>query len=255
MTPEAQKLRSTLVSAYPGHVKRVVADREIVVGRDLLDALDRGADWLDTELAALLSLPAMDQDRSPLEVFRGALSFPTAALLRAGVPAAERDAAAKTLLPGDVYDLTPGGSQQLGEEVRQAHLAWGAAKARAVVGGAEPEQVSPRPAVAITSAPETRAEIVAAVEFAGFEPILIRNPAALEDALEARPPSLAFVDLAHPMADDVIRGLAGGGVRVIAFGDGVDDLGRVRATALGAHRVVEQSRFLAAVADFIPRIA
>lgn len=254
MIPEAQELRSALVSAYPEYVKRTVADRGLVAGPDLGDALDRGADWLDAQLGELLSLPAADQDRSPLEVFRSALSFPTAALRQAGVPAAQRDAAAMALLPGDVYDLAPGGSQQLGEEVRRAHLAWGAAKARAVVGGETPGQASQRPVVAITSAAGTRARIVAAVEAAGFEPILIRNPAALENALGGRPPSLAFVDLAHPMADEAIRRLARDGVRVIAFGD-VDDFGVVRTTALGAHRVVERSRFLAAVADFIPRIA
>jgi hypothetical protein len=255
MSPEAQELRSALVAAYPDYVKRVIADRGIVVNRDLLDALDRGTDWLDAELAALLSLPAADQDRSPLEVFRAALSFPTSALHGASVPPVERDAAALALLPGDVYDLAPGGSQQLGMEVQHAHLAWGAAKARAVVGDDEPAEASQRPAVAITSAPATRARIVAAVETAGFEAILIRNPAALENALQSRPPSLAFVDLAHPMADDAIRELARVGVRVIAFGDGVDDLGTVRATALGAHRVVERSRLLAGVAEFIPRIA
>jgi hypothetical protein len=256
MTSEALRLRTALVAVFPDYVMRSLEEHGITVDRATVAAIDRGAGWLDTELDALLSAPAAEQDRSPLEVFRSALSFPTEALLGAGVAPVDRDPVAIDLLPDDVYDLAPGGSSQLGDDVRAAQLTWGAAKAKAIAGanggGAE---LPDAPLVALVAGvPADRVPIAIAVRAAGFDLELIRNPAALEEALTGRPPALVLVDLAFGIADAAIRAFATSGVRVIAYGDDVDDLGTVRASALGAQRVVETSRFLATVDEHLPRI-
>lgn len=256
MTSEALRLRTALVAAFPGYVMRSLDEHAITVDRVTVAAIDRGAGWLDAELDALLSIPAADQDRSPLEVFRSALSFPTEALLGAGVAPVDRDPAALDLLPDDVYDLAPGGSLQLGDDVRNAHLTWGAAKAKAIVGasGAGVE-VPGAPVVALVAgAPADRAPIATAVHAAGFDLELIRNPSALDEALAERLPALVLVDLSFGIADAAIRAFASSGVRVVAYGNDVDDLGTVRASALGAQQVVERSRFLATVDEYLPRI-
>ena len=256
MTSEALRLRTALVAVFPDYVMRSLEKHGITADRATVAAIDRGAGWLDTELDALLSTPAAEQDRSPLELFRSALSFPTEALRAAGVAPVDRDPVAIDLLPGDVYDLAPGGSSQLGDDVRAAQLTWGAAKAKAIAGanggGAE---LPDAPLVAlVASVPADRVPIATAVRAAGFDLELIRNPAALEEALTGRLPALVLVDLAFGIADAAIRAFATAGVRVIAYGDDVDDLGTVRASALGAQRVVETSRFLTTVDEYLPRI-
>lgn len=255
MRPEAVRLITALVSAYPDYVVRVLCERGIVVDSTVRRAIDLGASRLEAELEALLSLRPADQNRSPLEVFRSALSLPTDALRERGTPPVDRDPAAVRLLPDDLYDLAPGGSAPLGEAVQRAHTAWGAAKTRSVVGpvASSDEVTKPRIAVAATVR-EERDRIEGAVSAAGFVMVLIRNPASLDGVLGGRPPSLAFVDLSHPVADRAIRSLTAQGVRVVAFGDGIDDFATVRASALGARRVLDRSRFLAAVDDFIPRV-
>ena len=79
--------------------------------------------------ATLLSLPFHRQSRGPLELFQDAVRFPTAVLQEAGVAAVPGTRPPATALPGDLYDLAPASSQELGEDVWGAHLAWGAAKA------------------------------------------------------------------------------------------------------------------------------
>ena len=256
MTSEALRLRTALVAVFPDYVMRSLGEHSITVDRATVAAIDRGAGWLDAELDALLSVPAVDQDRSPLEVFRSALSFPTEALLGSGVAPVDRDPVAIGLLPDDIYDLAPGGSSQLGDDVRTAHLTWGAAKAKAIAGaGGAGAGVPDAPVVALVAgAPADRAPIATAIHAAGFDLELIRNPAALDEALARRLPSLVLVDLSSGMADAATRAFATNGVRVVAYGDEVDDLGTVRASALGAQRVVERSRFLVTVDEYLPRI-
>lgn len=85
-----------------------------------------------SELTALLARPFSQQPRGPLEVVQEAMRFPTSSLQQAGVPPADRDEVAVNALPGDVYDLAPASSRDLGEEAWVAHLRWGARKAQAL---------------------------------------------------------------------------------------------------------------------------
>lgn len=98
------------------------------------EALGEGRRWLQDALKGLLGRPYPLQDRGPLELFQEAMRFPTAVLQAEGYPPVPRDELSRSALPGDLYDLAPASSRELGEEVWRAHLAWGAAKAAAMTG-------------------------------------------------------------------------------------------------------------------------
>ncbi len=237
--PESRALQAALVAAYGPYLRRMLAERGLTApGLDA--AVEEGRAWLDESLGALLSLPFRGQPRGPLEVFQEAIRFPTAALAAAGVEPPLRDEAARTALPGDLYDLAPPSSQDLGEDVWGAHLAWGAAKAGAF-----------RPTVGLLSIDlMDRSKIEPIVASAGFGLTVWRGKQDLAAGFDR--PAVAFADLAHPDADAVIRILADAGVRVIGFGPHVDDLAMVRARALGAADAVPRSVFFRSVDRLLP---
>lgn len=68
------------------------------------------------------------QGRTPLEVLRAAVVYPTQILRDAGVPGVVRDDYARERFPDDDYDLTPTSFADVSEAVGEAGLAWGAAK-------------------------------------------------------------------------------------------------------------------------------
>ncbi len=77
-----------------------------------------------------LLLADIDEQRTnPLAIVRGAVSYPTDVLRRAGVPAVVRDAQAEQHFPDDDYDLTPGAFTDLDPALHEPGLLWGAAKA------------------------------------------------------------------------------------------------------------------------------
>lgn len=245
MDEVAAALHAAFVGAYRARVLRRLAEEGVAAPPGLDEALAAGAEWLGTELHELLCLPFAEQRRSPLEVFREAMRFPTAVLDSAGVPGPRRDAASRETLPGDLYDLAPGSSQELGDEAWRAHLAWGAAKARAMS----------RPTVGLLSSDlMDRSRVESAAAAAGYAVVAWADAAAVSRALQARHPAVAFVDLAHRHADDVVRILAGGGVRVIGFGPHVDEFAMVRARSLGAADAMARSRFFRSIPDLLPGV-
>lgn len=135
MPEESRRLQRALVGAYGAHVRRRLGDVE-VAGLD--ETLEQGERWLASALAELLSLPFEDQRRGPLEIFQEAMDFPTRRLREAEVDPPARDPVAEAALPGDVYDLAPASSRDLGEEVWAIHLTWGATKAAAITSGPPP---------------------------------------------------------------------------------------------------------------------
>ena len=128
MPEESRRLLEALVASYPEYVRRRVGYRH-VPGLD--EAIDAGRRWLRDALDELLTRPFTEQRRGPLELFQAAMSFPTERLAEAGAEPAARDPIAEAALPGDVYDLAPASTRDLGDEVWALHLAWGAAKAAA----------------------------------------------------------------------------------------------------------------------------
>jgi hypothetical protein len=67
--------------------------------------------------------------RTPLEVLRSAVSYPTAVLRQAGVAPVERDDFAAARFPDDVYDLTPAHFGDVDESLVDLGLLWGAMRA------------------------------------------------------------------------------------------------------------------------------
>lgn len=135
MPEVSRRLVEALVDAYPRQVRQRLGE-SAPAGID--EAVRRGRDWLQTALIELLSQPFPDQRRGPLEVFQEAMRFPTEHLSAAGVETPRRDPVAESALPGDLYDLAPASTRELGEEVWGIHLAWGATKAATITGSAPP---------------------------------------------------------------------------------------------------------------------
>lgn len=243
---EAAALRRELVAAFRPYVIHRLAEQGIEASEGLDDSLRDGEIWLQDELAAVTEAPFAEQRRSPLEVFREAMRFPTEALSASGIPEPVRDPVAAELLPGDRYDLAPASSQALGESAWRAHLAWGVAKARVLTG----------PAAAVGWLGRDlmdRSRIAAALEGTGLDLWPWASVEELKQALEERPPVLGLIDLTHADADDGVRALAEAGVRAIAYGPHVDDVAMVRARTLGAEDAVPRSRFFASIGSYLPQ--
>jgi hypothetical protein len=254
--PEAERLHRELVAAFPGYVKGRIAAAGLPA---VDDAVDEATHRLDVALAELLTQPPAEQAGSPLQLVRQALAIPTRALADQGAAPVPRDEHEEALLPEDGYALAPATSRDMGEAVWQAHVAWGVAKAHRVAGmvpvaGAAEAQPG-RPIVAVVSSDlMDRSKLVSVAEAAGYQPSVARNPAAVAELLAGRRPSVAFVDLTHSAADEMVRSLAAAGVRTVAFGPHVDDLALARARSLGAVDAVPRSRFFRDPALYLPRV-
>lgn len=135
--PASAALLEAFCGAYPAYVRSRMAELGAAEPPGLEEALKGGEEWLRAALRGLLSQPFALQQRGPLEVFQEAMRFPTEALAAAGVEEAERDEVTAAALPGDRYHLAPASSISLGQEAWRAHLAWGAAKARAFAAAEE----------------------------------------------------------------------------------------------------------------------
>jgi hypothetical protein len=245
MDDVAATLHAAFLDAYRPTVVARLAAMGSVETAGLDEALAAGEEWLDEALRAVLAAPHREQRHSPLEVFREAMRFPTAALETAGVAPVERDPIARDALPGDLYGLAPASSQDLGQDAWRAHLAWGAAKARAVA----------RPVVGLLSVDlMDRTRIESEATSAGFAVVMWADAVAVAEALHGRHPAVAFVDLTHGEADDAVRALAGRGVRVIGYGPHVDDFAMLRARSLGAEAALARSRFFRSIPDLLPTV-
>lgn len=131
MIAEARELRDALVSVYRPWVCHAFESRGWELSKEVEESIDEGEHWLLTQLDVLLAEPFQNQRRGPLELFQEAMRYPTAALAAETRDPVRRDGSVEAALPGDIYDLAPASSQQLGDETWQAHLRWGASKAAA----------------------------------------------------------------------------------------------------------------------------
>ncbi len=245
----AQQLYDEFTRVYRSTMEERLAAGGFPLSPDVDTAISEGEQWLESQLRMLLELPFAGQPRSPLEIFQEAARFPTAALREAGVAPVARDGVAVNALPGDVYGLAPASSQELTADAWRAHLSWGAAKAQAMA------QRVRRPLAGVyTRNLMDRAKIEGELKAEGFDAFLLRNPELVRTAMEGKRPPVAFVDLEATDVDEVIRVLAGAGVRVIAYGPHVDDFALQRARSLGAADALPRSRFFGRVADHLPRI-
>lgn len=85
------------------------------------------------QVRALLAADVDDQTTGPLALLRGAVVYPTAVLLGAGVPAVVRDEFAERTFPEDRYGLAVAAFADLDPSLHDAGLVWGAAKAHVIL--------------------------------------------------------------------------------------------------------------------------
>ena len=227
MSDSEDQLAIVLTAAYEPYVRAAVAKRADGEPAGLDKAIEEGRSWLTEALADLLGLPYPMQDRGPLELFQDAMRFPTVVLQQAGHPPVPRDVLAHNALPGDLYDLAPASSRELGAEVWQAHLAWGATKAAAM---------SPRRAGLLTRNLMDRSKLEGGLKRAGWAVVAIKGrdlPSALDGVL---------VDLEHPAAFQVIEAAAAvGTIRCLAYGPHVDVEALEQARQMGADKALARS--------------
>ena len=225
MTDEGDRLARALVGAYGSYVREVVARRRLGHTEGLGDAIEEGQGWLRAALGELLGRPYQLQDRGPLELFQEALRFPTKVLEQAGHTPAPRDLLATNALPGDLYDLAPVSSRELGEAVWHCHLAWGTAKAHAM---------TRRTVGILTRNLMDRSKLEAGLTAAGWSTVPVKGNEAPEglDAL--------VVDLEHPAAFSALEA-ATSGITCLAYGPHVDAAAFERAERVGANHTLPRS--------------
>jgi hypothetical protein len=92
-------------------------------------AVDRGRD----ALCALLATDVDEQRSNPLQVLRSATLPVTEFLTSLGVPAAKRDEFESRAMPDDVFAFGPLAWVDMGEDVHERGITWGAWKAATVL--------------------------------------------------------------------------------------------------------------------------
>lgn len=136
----AELIIESLPSWVSGCVERVMGgsdgelSSEVEKEEVLAAALEAGrwaADLLGEQIRFLLASDVDEQRTTPLEIVRAAVVYPTAVLRVAGVKASGRDSFAVERFPDDDYGLTPSSLGELGPEIGELAMAWGAAKAMA----------------------------------------------------------------------------------------------------------------------------
>jgi len=138
----ADDLLAAVEVALPAWVQHVVALRWEQwnggeVPAELADATrDAAAAAVEDVVPALRALLAQDvgeQQGNPLAIVRRAVVHPTRVLASAEVPPVVRDSDAERLFPEDVFDLVPASFGDLGADVHEPGLRWGAAKAHVLL--------------------------------------------------------------------------------------------------------------------------
>jgi len=92
-------------------------------------AIDEVRATVERRLEELLAATPGAQVTTPLTVLRAAVAPVTELLLSAGVPPAARDPIEARIAPDDVYGIGPAAFADLGPDVAEAGLRWGAAVA------------------------------------------------------------------------------------------------------------------------------
>ena len=247
MVPEAQRLHTALVSAFPAYTTALFAEHGFPLDRSTVEVIETATTQLDLELAALLEQPFVEQRRTPLELFSLALGTLNPILEDADVELSPNGR------PGDPYGLAPGSSAALGDAVQVAHTRWGAAKAIALT--SVDRTAPPRPAVVVLTADRVaRQQLCEAAEQAGYQCHGARNPSAVASAVATDTVKLAFVDLAHRAAHDAVARLTAAGIPTTVFGAEIDDLTETGLRAAGVSSVVERDRLLSEPEASFPRI-
>jgi hypothetical protein len=141
MSPYAKRLLDVVVAAVPNwvdsSVRRIVRRHVGVVNDDVAAAIvvagKEAQQFVTERLSVLLAADVDQQTSNPLQILRDSARFPTQVLLGVGVPAPKRDHFDEQINPDDVFGLGPYTWRDLGEEVHDAGIEWGAWKAASVL--------------------------------------------------------------------------------------------------------------------------
>lgn len=141
LSPYAQRLLTVVVDAVPAWVDSVVRKHVRrsfgVVSEDvaalIVIAAKDAQNYVSEQLTVLMNTDVDHQQTNPLQILRDAAKFPTRVLKDAGVATPVRDHFDEQINPHDVYGLGPYTWRDLGEEVHDAGIEWGAWKAATVL--------------------------------------------------------------------------------------------------------------------------
>jgi hypothetical protein len=108
--------------AFHGAMNAATMEQSVAAGRAAVDEVV-------PKLRELLATDIDEQRTNPLAIVRGAVTHPTAVLLRAGVSPVVRDDFAEANFPDDIYALSPAAFSDIDDRLHEPGLRWGAAKA------------------------------------------------------------------------------------------------------------------------------
>ncbi|MEI6198374.1 MAG: hypothetical protein WCP83_00345 [Actinomycetota bacterium] len=95
--------------------------------------VEQTLEFISKELLSLLATDVDAQQSNPLHVLRASTSFATQLLTISGVMPARRDEYEVRAMPNDVFAIGPLTWRDLGEEVHDAGISWGAWKAATIL--------------------------------------------------------------------------------------------------------------------------
>ncbi|MGI8938690.1 MAG: hypothetical protein ACR2JF_10860 [Iamia sp.] len=142
LVAHASALADQAEAALPGWVVRAVEDRHAhsagqpappEVRTQAQAAGEEAAREVGGQVRELLGRDVDEQATGPLALLRGAVRYPTAVLVAAGVAPLARDDAAVRIHPDDLYDLAPASFADIDPSLQEAGIVWGAAKAHVVL--------------------------------------------------------------------------------------------------------------------------
>jgi hypothetical protein len=242
MSDAGSRVQEAFVDAYEPYVRSKIVALGVGEVEGLAGAIEAGRAWLAKALADLVDTPFAQQSRGPLELFQESMQFPTEALISQGVESSDRDEIAANALPGDLYQLAPAASHEIGEAAWHAHLAWGVAKVAAMVA-----PVSRLVGVLSRNLMDS-SKLSAALTAAGFEIAAIRGDGLPDDL------GTVIVDLEHPAAEAVVAAAVDRKIRCAAYGPHTDQALLKRALELGATEALARSQILVDPAAFAAKL-
>lgn len=132
----ATALIEASVEATPSWVVRTVTEVAGAQGLDVqrgatlaAEAGDRAARFVEQRLTDLLRIDIDGQRSTPLTVFRDAVRFPVEVLHTLGAGEVHRADVERWASPNDPFGITPASFADIGPDVHEAGIMWGAAKA------------------------------------------------------------------------------------------------------------------------------
>lgn len=139
MDEYATALYESVVAAVPGWIRRSVDHVVVATGsapgpevtKAAVEAGLRAQLEVGPQLKELFDTDIDEQQTTPLNIVREAVTHATAVLHAAGIPPVARDETRRRLFPDDHYDLAPASLGEIDPALSEPGLIWGAQKAMA----------------------------------------------------------------------------------------------------------------------------